>query len=128
MLRRCSRRCARVTLARVKFSRLFASLTLGVWLGLYTLRSYIPSAVWNLSDELPLQMKAVLALGIEAIAVVGVLLVIKGRRRTLRPLAIAFAAVAVARQIFITSDAIGPWLALISPLRYARLLRKNMSS
>ncbi len=95
-------------------ARLLTSLTLGIWLGLYALRSYIPSAVWNLSDELPLDFKPLLALGTEIVAVLGALAVIKWRRRTLRPLAVTFGAVTVARQIFITSDAIGPWLALIS--------------
>ena len=93
---------------------LFSSLTLGFWLGTYALRSYVPAAVWNLADELPLSLKPVLAVSTHLIAMFGIVIVLKWRRRTLTPLALAFAAVTFLRQVFIAFDAIGPWLALLS--------------
>lgn len=95
-------------------TRLFLTLTLGFWLGIYALRSYVPAAVWNLADELPLGLKPVLAVATHALGVLGLLLIVKWRRRTLNPLALAFCAVMFARQAFVASDQIGPWLSLLS--------------
>ena len=85
---------------------------LAFWLGLYAFRAYVPAAVWNLSDELPLHLKPVFAVATHLIGLAGIAIVLKWRRRTLVPLTFAFAAVTVARQAFITADAIGPYLAL----------------
>ena len=92
---------------------LFTSLTLGFWLGIYALRSYVPAAVWNLADELPLSLKPVLAVATHAVGLAGVFLVMKWRRRTLVPLVLAFAAVTFARQALAASDQFGPWLSLL---------------
>ena len=101
------------SLPRVRPPPLFVSLTLGFWLGIHALRSYVPAAVWNLADELPLSLKPALAVGTHALGVVGVLVVLKWRRRTLQPLVIAFAGASCARQLFTASDLIGPWVALL---------------
>jgi endonuclease/exonuclease/phosphatase family metal-dependent hydrolase len=93
---------------------LFVSLTLGLWLGIYAFRSFVPAAVWNLGDALPLALKPVLAVGTQLLGVSGLIVVIKWRRRALLPLAIAFAAATVARQLLLSSDQVGPWLALTS--------------
>ncbi len=90
------------------------ALTLLFWLGLYALRTYIPAAVWNLSDELPLSLKPVLALAVNVVAVGGVIFFRNARRRTMVFLAFAFAALTVTRQAFNNVDAVGPWIALIS--------------
>jgi endonuclease/exonuclease/phosphatase family metal-dependent hydrolase len=100
-------------LPRVKPPPLFISLTLGFWLGIHALRSYVPAAVWNLADELPLSLKPVLAVGTHALGLVGVLLVLKWRRRTLHPLVLAFAGASLARQMLTASDQIGPWVSLL---------------
>ncbi|HEY0304420.1 MAG TPA: endonuclease/exonuclease/phosphatase family protein [Longimicrobiales bacterium] len=94
--------------------RLFPTLVLAIWLGTYAFRSYVPSAVWNLSDELPFHLKGLFAVATHMIGLAGAVIVLKWRRRTLQPLAIAFAAATVARQAFAANDAIGPYLALLS--------------
>lgn len=93
---------------------LYSSLTLTLWLGIYALRTYVPSAVWNLADELPLSQKPLLAVGTHVLGMLGVLIVFKQRRRALFPITYLFAAVTILRQIFIANDAIGPWLSLLS--------------
>ncbi|HSL69428.1 MAG TPA: hypothetical protein VK864_04260, partial [Longimicrobiales bacterium] len=37
---------------------------LGVWLGVHALRGYLSMAVWNLADELPLELKSVLPIAV----------------------------------------------------------------
>ncbi len=93
---------------------IFLALTLLFWLGLYALRTYIPAAVWNLSDELPLNMKPMLPLAVNVVAVGGVFFFRNAQRRALLVLAIVFAALTVARQAFNTVDAVGPWLAQLA--------------
>ena len=90
----------------------FTVLVLALWLGLYAFRAFVPAAVWNLSDELPLSLKPLFAIGTHLVGLVGVLIVIRWRQRTLVPLAFAVAAVTVARQAFVAVDAVGPYLAL----------------
>ena len=93
---------------------MFKTLTLAIWLGIYALRSYVPSAVWNMADELPLSYKALFAVGTHLIGILGVLVIRYSKTRLLNPLACAFGIVMVARQIFIADDNIGPWLSLLS--------------
>lgn len=93
---------------------IYLALTLLFWLGLYALRSYIPAAVWNISDELPLSMKPVLALAVNVVAVGGIVLFRSARRGALVSLAIACAVLTVARHAFNTVDAVGPWLAQLA--------------
>ena len=94
-------------------TRLFSLLVLAIWLGTYAFRSYVPAAVWNLSDELPFHLKPLFAVVTHVIGLAGVVIVLKWRRRTLVPLAVAFAVVTAARQLFIANDAIVPYLALL---------------
>ena len=79
---------------------------------MYAFRSFVPSAVWNLSDELPLHLKPVFAIGAHVAGIIGVAIVLRWRRRALLPLAIAFGVVTIARQLTLGSDAIGPYLAV----------------
>ena len=93
---------------------MFIAITLALWLGIYALRSYVPSAVWNMADELPLAYKPMFAVGTHLIGMLGFLAVKYLRERALNTLVIAFAVVCVARQVFIANDHIGPWLSLLS--------------
>jgi endonuclease/exonuclease/phosphatase family metal-dependent hydrolase len=93
---------------------LFLSFTLTLWLGIYALRTCVPSAVWNLADELPLHLKPMLAVGTHVLGMVGVLFVYRKRRRALLPVTLLFAATTVLRQLLITVDALGPWLSMLS--------------
>lgn len=95
-------------------TRLFSILVVAIWLGIYALRSYLAAAVWNLSDELPLPLKPVFAVATHLVGLIGVTVVLKWRRRALLPLAVTFATVTAGRQMFVASDAIGPYLALLS--------------
>ncbi|HEY0673679.1 MAG TPA: endonuclease/exonuclease/phosphatase family protein [Longimicrobiales bacterium] len=106
----------------MKLPPIFLSLTLTFWLGLYALRSYVPAAVWNLADELPLSTKPILAIVTNLIGIAGLFFFIKARRRALVPLAFAFALLTVSRQIFNSTDAVGPWLALASWICWIWLL------
>ncbi|HET9439953.1 MAG TPA: hypothetical protein VFO52_07265, partial [Longimicrobiales bacterium] len=79
----------------MKLPPIFLSLTLVFWLGLYALRSYVPAAVWNLADELPLSMKPILAIVTNLVGIAGVFFFIRARRRALVPLTFAFALLTV---------------------------------
>ena len=93
---------------------MFFILTLAIWLGFYALRTYVPSAVWNMADELPLSYKPMFAVGAHIIGMLGFIVVRFLRRRALDTLVITFGIVTVARQVFIANDSIGPWLSLLS--------------
>ena len=93
---------------------MFWVLTLSLWLGIYALRTYVPSAVWNMADELPLSYKPMFAVGTHVVGLLGFIVVRFLRRRSLDTLVISFALITVARQIFIANDSIGPWLSLLS--------------
>jgi endonuclease/exonuclease/phosphatase family metal-dependent hydrolase len=92
----------------------FLCLTLTLWLGIYALRTFVPAAVWNLADELPLNLKPLLAVATHTLGMLGVIFVFRRRRASLIPIALSFAAVTVLRQLLITVDAVGPWLSMLS--------------
>ena len=83
---------------------LFLTLTFAIWLGIYALRTYVPSAVWNLADEIPLALKPMLAVGTQAFGLAGAFWIVRRRRRVLPVIAYSFAAITVFRQVFLTSE------------------------
>ena len=101
---------------------LFLTLTFAIWLGTYALRTYVPSAVWNLADEIPLALKPLLAVGTQAFGLAGAFWIVRRRRRVLPAIAYGFAAISVLRQVFLTSDAIGPWLSMLSWIAWLMLM------
>lgn len=92
----------------------FLHATLGVWLGIYAFRTYVPTAVWNLSDALPLYAKGGIAIGVHLLGIAGCVLPFTRNGRHLIRLAVALAVVSVLRQVFIASDVAGSALSLIS--------------
>ena len=92
---------------------MFIALTLALWLGLYALRTYVPSAVWNLADELPLGYKPIFAVATHVLGLLGIIVVRRLQQRALTVLVVALAIVTVARQTFIAVDSIGPWFSLL---------------
>jgi len=72
----------------------------------------VPTAVWNLSDTLPLALKGALAIGVHLLGVAGCLMPFARRARAVATLAVVVAIVGVLRQVFIGSDAIGSALSL----------------
>lgn len=88
--------------------------TLGIWVGIYAFRTYVPTAVWNLSDALPLYMKGVLAAGVHLIGVAGCLMPFTKRPRAAAALALAVAGAGLLRQIFLGNDIIGSALSLLT--------------
>ena len=74
--------------------------TLGIWLGVHALRSFLAMSVWNLADELPLDLKAVPP---AAIQVLGLLawpaMRAVGKKRALHWFGFAFGAAYVLRAL-----------------------------
>ncbi|HUP88131.1 MAG TPA: endonuclease/exonuclease/phosphatase family protein [Longimicrobiales bacterium] len=89
-------------------------LILGFWLGIYACRTYVPAAVWNLSDAAPLYLKGGIAIGIHLVGVVGGAMPFMRRRRSAHAVAIAFAVVTVLRQVLLGTDVPGAVLSLVS--------------
>lgn len=103
-----------------------------MWLGIYALRTYIPSSVWNLADELPLDVKPVFAVAGQLLGLLGVLVIPLLRTRALNILACSFGIISIARHLFIGVDAIGPWLSILSwstwiwfMMAFARVIADN---
>jgi len=92
----------------------FLHAALGVWLGIYAFRTFVPAAVWNLSDALPLYAKGAIAIGVHLAGVLGCLLPFTRKPRSAIALAIALAITSVLRQVFLGSDVAGSGLALLS--------------
>ena len=91
----------------------FLHFTLGIWLGIYAFRAFVPTAVWNLSDALPLALKGALAIGVHAIGIAGCILPLSKRRNSVVWLAVAVAVLGTLRQIFMGGDITGSALSLI---------------
>lgn len=92
----------------------FLHLTIGIWLGIYAFRAFVPVAVWNLSDTLPLALKGALAIAVQTAAVAGAFLPVTRPPRALNRLIWALAASSAGRQLFIADDVVGSALSLIS--------------
>src|SRR5262245_40397371 len=86
--------------------------TLGVWLGVHALRTYLAMSVWNLADELPLELKSVPP---AAVHVLGLLawpaLRLVGRKRALQWFGTAFCAAYVLRGVFANADLLSSMLS-----------------
>lgn len=87
-------------------------LILGFWLGIYACRTYVPAAVWNLSDALPLYLKGALAIGVHWLGVAGGAMPFMRRRRSAYAIAMSLAVVTVFRQVLLGSDVAGAAMAL----------------
>lgn len=95
-------------------ARQFLHTLLGIWLGVYACRTYVPAAVWNISDALPLYLKGGLAIGVQLLGVIIGVLPFMRRRRAAYLAAIILAAITILRQIFLGSDVAGSVLSLLS--------------
>ena len=93
---------------------MFLNAALGVWIGIHAFRSFVPTAVWNLSDALPLYAKGMLAVGVHLAGVLGCLLSWTRRPRSAFLLAAAVAITSVLRQALVGSDGAGSALSLLS--------------
>lgn len=95
-------------------ARLLLNATFGIWVGIYAFRTYVPTAVWNLSDALPLYMKGVIAIGVHLLGVAGCIMPITRRPRSAAYLGIAVAIGGILRQIFLGDDVVGSALSLMT--------------
>jgi endonuclease/exonuclease/phosphatase family metal-dependent hydrolase len=86
--------------------------TLGIWLGIYAFRTFVPTAVWNLSDALPLNAKGAIAVSVHALGLLAFLPFAR-RARAVAPFTLALAAIGISRQIFLGNDYIGSALSLV---------------
>lgn len=111
---------------------LLLNATFGIWLGIYAFRTYVPTAVWNLSDALPIYLKGALAIGVHLLGVAGCVLPFTRRPRSVTYLALVVAAAGVWRQIFLGNDVVGSALSLATWIvwlwwlaAFARLLARG---
>jgi endonuclease/exonuclease/phosphatase family metal-dependent hydrolase len=84
---------------------------LGIWLGIYAFRTFVPTAVWNLSDALPLNAKGAIAVSVHALGLLA-FLPFAARVRAAAPLALAVAIIGIGRQLFLGHDHVGSALSL----------------
>src|SRR5688572_25165264 len=76
------------------------TVTLGIWLGVHALRSFLAMSVWNLADELPLELKALPPTGIQVIGLLAwPAMRVVGQKRALRWFGSAFCAAYVLRAV-----------------------------
>lgn len=85
--------------------------TLGIWLGIYAFRTFVPAAVWNLSDALPLSAKGAIAVGVHAVGLAAFLPFTR-RFSAVAPFALAVAGIGILRQIFLGNDLLGSAFSL----------------
>ena len=93
---------------------MFLHLLLGFWLGIYAARTYVPAAVWNVSDALPLYLKGAIAVGMHLTGVFAGLILLRRRRNADIALPIALAIITVARQFLLGTDMPGAILSMLS--------------
>ena len=48
---------------------LFLHAAFGVWVGIHAFRTFVPTAVWNLADGLPLYLKGGIAIGVQLLGI-----------------------------------------------------------
>src|SRR5512141_1099656 len=92
----------------------FLYATLGLWLGIYSFRTFVPTAVWNLSDALPLYAKGAIAIGVNLAGMVGCVLPLIRKPHNEFRLAVAVALLTVARQVWLGSDVWGSAFSLLA--------------
>ena len=94
---------------------LFLATTLGIWLGIHSLRAYLALSVWNLADALPLQFKSLLPTGIFAVALFAHPAArLVGRDRAFQVFGVSFAAAYALRQWLGNADVLGSIVAFAS--------------
>ncbi len=86
--------------------RWLITITLAFWLGVHALRSYLAMSVWNLADELPLELKSIPPAAVHLLGLLAAwpALRLVGPRRALRWFGFTFCAAYVLRGLFAHAD------------------------